>query len=118
MEKYHLLFPTPQVDLGNDILPAHRTMAVSPIQGSPAMLRAFTDHPEAVGESYGEHLVSASGFAATMFTAAAACLLHGLFPFALQTSGSRRIKALHARMVTARHRRPEPHGVMGWAEGI
>lgn len=93
-------------------------MAGSLIEGFPAMLRAFTDHPETVGESYGEHLVSASGFALTMVTGAAACLLHGLFPFAFQTSGSRRIKALHARMVTARHRRPESHGVMGWAEGI
>ena len=58
------------------------------------------------------------GFALTMFTGAAACLLHGLFPFAFQTSGSRRIKALHARMVTARHRMTEAQAFLGWAEGI
>ena len=82
------------------------------------MFRVFTDHPQTVGETYVEHLISASGFAATMLAGAMACLLHGLFPFAFQTSGSRRIKALHARMVTARHRAPEPRGFVGWAEGI
>ena len=66
------------------------------------MLRAFTQHPRTVGESYFEHLGSACGFAATMAVGAMACLLHGLFPFAFQSSGSRRIRDLHDRMVTHR----------------
>lgn len=66
------------------------------------MIKAFTQHPEAVGESYFQHLGSAFGFAATMAVGAMACLLHGLFPFAFQTSGSRRIRELHERMVTHR----------------
>jgi len=66
------------------------------------MFRAFTQHPEAVGESYFEHLGSAWGFASTMAVGAIACLLHGLFPFAFQSSGSRRIRDLHERMVTHR----------------
>lgn len=72
------------------------------------MLKAFTRHPETVGESYLEHLGSAWGFAATMAVGAAACALHGLFPFAFQASGSRRIRELHHRMVTHRtaHRAP------------
>ena len=84
------------------------------------MLRAFTDHPETVGESYMEHLESASGFAATMFAGAVACFLHGLFPFAFQKSGSRRIVALHERMVANRRRNPsaEPSPFLGLAEGI
>ena len=84
------------------------------------MLRAFTHHPETVGESYLEHMVSAFGFAATMLTGAAACFLHGLFPFAFQKSGSRRIIALHERMVANRHRNPraEPSPFLGVAEGI
>lgn len=84
------------------------------------MLRAFTQHPETVGESYVEHLASAWGFAATMFMGAAACLLHGFFPFAFQKSGSRRIVALHQRMVANRHRNPsaEPSPFLGVAEGI
>ena len=66
------------------------------------MLKAFTQHPKAVGESYFEHLGSATGYAATMAAGAVACLLHGLFPFAFQSSGSRRIRDLHDRMVTNR----------------
>ena len=84
------------------------------------MLRAFTDHPETVGESYVEHLSSAFGFATTMLAGASACFLHGLFPFAFQRSGSRRIVELHERMVANRHRNPaaEPAPFLGLAEGI
>jgi len=67
-----------------------------------AMLKSFTQHPESVGESYLEHLGQASSFAGCMAMGAIACFLHGLFPFAFQTSGSRRIRELHERMVTHR----------------
>jgi hypothetical protein len=82
------------------------------------MFRAFTDHPDSVGETYFEHMHSASWFAMTMLVGAAACLLHAIFPFAFQKSGSRRIKALYERMVTNRHRAPETQGFLGYAEGI
>ena len=84
------------------------------------MLRAFTDHPEAVGESYLEHLASAWGFAAVMLAGATACLLHGLFPFAFQRSGSRRIAMLHERMIAnrRRHGAAEPTPFLGIADGI
>jgi len=82
------------------------------------MLKAFTQHPETVGESYLEHLGSAWGFASTMAVAAMACLLHGLFPFAFQTSGSRRIRELHERMVTHRTA-PKPAAKLpAWAPGL
>src|SRR6478609_4901533 len=81
----------------------------SPGLGSGAVLKAFTQHPQTVGESYFEHLRSATGFAATMAVGAMACLLHGLFPFAFQSSGSRRIRELHERMVTHRTA-PKPAG--------
>ena len=82
------------------------------------MLRAFTDHPESVGENYVEHMGSAWGFAATMAVGAIACFLHGVFPFAFQKSGSRRIVELHERMVANRRRHTTPAGFVGWAEGI
>jgi hypothetical protein len=87
------------------------------------MFRAFTDHPASVGETYLEHMHSASWFAATMFVGAFACLIHAVLPFACQKSGSRRIKLLHERMVTNRHRAPETasngqQGFLGYAEGI
>lgn len=82
------------------------------------MLKAFTQHPEAVGESYFEHLGSAWGFASTMAVGAMACLLHGLFPFAFQSSGSRRIRELHERMVTHRNAPKTARKLPAWAPGL
>ncbi|RAK64870.1 putative sulfate exporter family transporter [Phenylobacterium kunshanense] len=82
------------------------------------MLKAFTRHPETVGESYFEHLCSAWGFAATMALGALACALHGLFPFAFQTSGSRRIRELHQRMVTHRTTPKPPVRLPAWLPGL
>lgn len=73
------------------------------------MFRAFTQHPQTVGESYVQHLASSWSYAASMAVGAMACLLHGLFPFAFQSSGSRRIRSLHERMVTHRTA-PKPAG--------
>lgn len=82
------------------------------------MLKAFTQHPETVGESYLEHLGSAWGFASTMAVGAVACLLHGLFPFAFQSSGSRRIRELHERMVTLRTAPKSARRLPAWAPGL
>lgn len=82
------------------------------------MLKAFTQHPETVGESYFQHLCSAWGFAATMALGALACALHGLFPFAFQSSGSRRIRELHERMVTHRTAPKPPLRAPAWAPGL
>ena len=82
------------------------------------MFRAFTAHPATVGESYFEHMATASWFALTMFVGGLACLIHAILPFACQKSGSRRIKLLHERMVTNRHRAPQLQGYLGYAEGI
>lgn len=81
-------------------------------------MKAFTEHPASVGESYFEHLGSAWGFASTMAVAAMACLLHGLFPFAFQTSGSRRIRELHQRMVTHRTAPKPPRKLPTWLPGL
>lgn len=67
-------------------------------------MQAFTDHPASVGETYGQHLVSASFFAGRMLCGAVACFLHGLFPFLFTTTGSDQIRVLHEKMVTKRHR--------------
>jgi hypothetical protein len=64
----------------------------------------FTDHPQSVGETYFEHLESATGFGLRMVAAGLACLLHGLFPFLFVTTGSRTIGHLHERMIRHRSR--------------
>ena len=65
--------------------------------------RLFTEHPASVGETYFEHLCTATGFAAQMMLGGAACFLHALFPFAFRRTGSECIEHLHDRMVLNRN---------------
>lgn len=64
--------------------------------------RLFLQHPRSVGETYFKHATVALGFAARLFVAAVACLVHALVPGVLQRTGSRMIADLHARMVSGR----------------
>jgi hypothetical protein len=70
---------------------------------SPAL---FTDHPASVGETYGQHLHSASSFGIRMILAGFACMLHGFLPFLFVRTGRKTIELLHDRMVVNRHRQP------------
>ena len=69
-------------------------------------INPFTDHPASVGETYGEHLVAASGFGLGMILGGFACLVHGLLPFLFVRTGSNAIARLHERMVINRRRAP------------
>jgi len=62
------------------------------------MLDKFTAHPHAVGETYAEHAHTAASFGLEMIGAGLACLVHALLPWAYQTTASRRVRALYARM--------------------
>ena len=53
------------------------------------LIRAFTEHPASVGESYGEHLFRAVCFGTRMMGAGLACVLHGVLPFLFVRTGSR-----------------------------
>ena len=64
--------------------------------------RWFTAHPATVGESYGEHLVTASSFGGRMVLAGIACMLHGLLPFLFVRTGSRAVSELNAQLITRR----------------
>jgi len=68
--------------------------------------RIFTEHPSTVGESYGEHLVTAAGFGTRMLIAGSACMIHALLPFLFEKTGSRAIAELNIRMVTGRRNSP------------
>ncbi len=59
-------------------------------------LRLLTEHPAAMGETYWQHLCFAVRFGATMVAGGLACMVHGLLPFSFTTSGSRRVRQLHA----------------------
>ena len=66
------------------------------------LIRAFTEHPASVGESYGEHLLRAMYFGTRMLFAGIACLVHGVLPFLFVRTGSRAIAELNDRMVVNR----------------
>jgi len=74
------------------------------------MKTLFTQHPESVGETYGEHFVHAGAFGITLVLAGLACLVHAVLPFLFVTTGSRAISDLHHRMVTHRRRHTAPAG--------
>jgi hypothetical protein len=73
-----------------------------------SIIRAFTDHPASVGESYGEHMGRAICFGTRMMFAGFACLVHGVLPFLFVRTGSRAIVELNERMVVKRGRALPP----------
>ncbi len=68
------------------------------------MLRAFTQHPASVDETYLEHMAMAASFGLRLLLASLACLVHALLPFCFEKTGSRMITGLHDRMATPRYR--------------
>ena len=63
--------------------------------------RLFTAHPASVGETYVEHMRVALSFAAPLAAAAGAAFVHAFLPFLCETTASRTVRQLHAR-ITAR----------------
>ncbi|MEM7207797.1 MAG: DUF6356 family protein [Pseudomonadota bacterium] len=68
------------------------------------MLKHFTQHPASVGESYGEHFLTASTFAVKLLIGAVVCSIHAVLPFMFEKTGSRIIQSLHDRMIINRAR--------------
>jgi len=64
----------------------------------------FHEHPASVGETYGEHFVTAMGFSWRMLLASACCAVHAVLPFLFVKTGSECITELHDRMVKNRSR--------------
>ena len=58
----------------------------------------FTDHPASVNETYFGHMRFALSFAGWLGIAACAALVHALVPVACETTASRILKRLHAKM--------------------
>ena len=52
------------------------------------MKNIFTRHPHSVGESYFQHCKFALSFGLKMIIGGAACLIHAIFPFFFQKTGS------------------------------
>jgi hypothetical protein len=73
-----------------------------------SLKRLFTEHPEAVGESYGEHMGVALSFAGPLLLAGLAALVHAILPFLFTTTASATVKRLYARMMN-RTAKPASH---------
>lgn len=71
-----------------------------------SLISPFTEHPASVGETYFQHLCSATGFSLRMVGAGLCCLVHGVLPFLFVRTGSNAVTCLHERMVLKRDRRP------------
>ena len=69
-----------------------------------ALTSAFTAHPASVGETYLQHLASASRYSLQMICAGVCCLVHGVLPFLFVKTGSTAVAGLHARMIDNRSR--------------
>ncbi|WP_282608924.1 DUF6356 family protein [Pelagibius sp. Alg239-R121] len=68
------------------------------------MKTLFTDHPNSVNETYGEHMAMSASFGFAMLCGAFAAMVHAVFPFLFERTGSAIITRLHDRMVTNRIR--------------
>ncbi|HEY5339163.1 MAG TPA: DUF6356 family protein [Rhizomicrobium sp.] len=69
-----------------------------------SITKIFTNHPNSVGETYGQHMATALSFGTRMVAAGGACMLHGLFPFLFVKTGSTTVRHLHDEMITHRSR--------------
>jgi hypothetical protein len=65
--------------------------------------RLFLSHPQTVDESYGEHFLFALGFAARLFGAGLAALVHAIIPCLFETTASRMIREMHDRIASRAH---------------
>ena len=68
------------------------------------MKNPFTAHPNSVGESYLEHCLFACRYGVKMTVGGLAALLHGIFPFLFQATGSRITRELNATLEESRAR--------------
>ena len=62
------------------------------------MPNPFTAHPHSVGETYLEHALFACSYGAKMTAGGLAAIVHGLFPFLFNATGSRITRELYAML--------------------
>ncbi|HYI41083.1 MAG TPA: DUF6356 family protein [Allosphingosinicella sp.] len=58
----------------------------------------FTKHLDEAGETYTEHFAMASGFGFKMILGGLGCLIHAVFPFLCERTGSETVKDLNAKL--------------------
>jgi phage-related protein len=61
-------------------------------------IKFFTAHPEAIGETYVQHLFVAAWSGIQLLFAGIACIIHSIFPFLFVNTASNTVKRIHANM--------------------
>ena len=60
------------------------------------MKNIFTEHPQSIGETYFQHFKYALIFGGYMLIGGLACIIHAIFPFLFQKTGSNiMLKIMH-----------------------
>lgn len=60
--------------------------------------RWFLDHPQSLGETYGEHRKAALAYSTSLALAAMACFVHALIPRLFERTASQTVIRLHDNM--------------------
>lgn len=60
--------------------------------------RACVEHPQSVGQTYGQHFLFSASFALRLAAAAFTAFMHALIPGLFESTTSKAISSLHARM--------------------
>lgn len=60
--------------------------------------RLFSDHPRSIGESYGEHAVTAARFGLRMVAGGVRCLVHAVIPGIHERAASDCVRELHGQL--------------------
>jgi Family of unknown function (DUF6356) len=68
----------------------------------------FMAHPDALNETYGQHLRHAMSYSGRLFAASFCAFVHGLLPFLFEKTASNEIKRMHAEMMARGAMTPEP----------
>lgn len=67
-------------------------------QSRSVFAKVFLDHPATVNETYFSHMRFAISFASWLFIAAGAALVHAVVPALCETTASRILKRLYAKI--------------------
>jgi hypothetical protein len=59
----------------------------------------FMAHPDALNETYGQHMRHAMSYSGRLFAASFCAFVHGLLPFLFEKTASNEIKRMHAEMM-------------------
>lgn len=62
------------------------------------IVKLFTEHPRAIGETYGQHARTALGFGWRMTLGGLACMVHAVIPGLFVKTASRTVVQLDAEM--------------------